>query len=202
MKNKMNHFAILGVLAIVLSFAFKPLHHKKTIVIDAGHGGKDFGAQNETASEKKIVESIANKIYSLNDKNDIEIILLRKDDSFVELNKRISKINKIHPDLMISLHVNSSTNSNENGVIAYVSKQNEFYGKSKEEAQKLIDKIANDKIAKGEVKEANMSLIKNSKCPSVLLEIGYLSNENDKSYLTSENGQNEIANKIFESIKQ
>ncbi|EKT4499932.1 N-acetylmuramoyl-L-alanine amidase, partial [Flavobacterium psychrophilum] len=63
-------------------------------------------------------------------------------------------------------------------------------------------KISNEKLAKGEVKDANFFVIKNSKCPALLLEVGYLSNENDKTYITSESGQNEIANQIFEFIKK
>lgn len=202
MKNKMKLLAFFSALAISLSFAFKPLNNKKIIVIDAGHGGRDFGAQIGAEQEKKIVESIANKIGLLNSKGEIEIVLLRENDNFMELSERVSKTNKINPSLLISLHLNASKNLNENGVNAYVSKQNIFYEKSVENAKSLIDKISNEKLAKGEVKDANFFVIKNSKCPALVLEIGYLSNENDKTYLTSENGQNEIANKIFEFIKK
>ena len=196
-------FTALGLLTIFLLFAFKPLplSNKKTIVIDAGHGGKDIGAQIGAEQEKKIVENIANKISLLNGKDEIEIILLRKDDSFIELSERVSEINKIKPDLVISLHVNSSQDLNENGVNAFVSKQNVFYEKSKESAKDLVDKISNEKLAKGEVKDANYFVLKNSKCPALLVEIGYLTNENNRTYLISENGQNEIANKIVEFIK-
>jgi N-acetylmuramoyl-L-alanine amidase len=202
MKNKMKFLAVLGFLAIFISFAFKPLNDKKIIVIDAGHGGKDFGAQIGVEQEKKIVESIANKISLLNRKGEIEIVLLREDDSFIELSERVSKINKINPSLLISLHLNASKNLNKNGVNAYVSKQNDFYNKSMKSAKSLVENISNEKLAKGHVKDANFFVIKNSKCPALLLEVGYLSNENDKTYLTSENGQDEIANKIFEFIKK
>ena len=202
MKNKMKFLAVLGILTIFLSFAFKPLNDKKIIVIDAGHGGKDFGAQIGGELEKKIVENIANKINLLNGKGEIEIVLLREDDSFIELSERVSKINKINPSLLISLHINASKNTNENGVNAYVSKQNDFYDKSMESAKNLVEKISNEKLAKGEVKDANFFVIKNSKCPALVLEVGYLSNEKDKTYITSENGQNEIANQIFEFIKK
>jgi len=199
----MKSFAVLGILTLFLLFAFKPLPlgSKKTIVIDAGHGGEDTGAQIGAEQEKKIVENIAKKISRLNSKDEIEIILLRNDDSFVELSERVAKINKINPSLVISLHVNSSKNLNQNGVNAYVSKQNGFYEKSKESAENLVDKISNEKLAKGEVKDANYYVLKNSKCPALLVEIGYLTNENDRNYLVSENGQNEIANKIVEFIK-
>ena len=202
MKNKMKFLSVLGILTIFLSFAFKPLNDKKIIVIDAGHGGKDFGAQIGGELEKKIVENIANKISLLNEKGEIEIVLLREDDSFIELSERVVRINKINPSLLISLHINASKNLNENGVNAYVSKQNDFYDKSMESAKNLVNKISNEKLAKGEVKDANFFVIKNSKCPALLLEVGYLSNESDKTYITSESGQNEIANQIFEFIKK
>ncbi|TDP03858.1 N-acetylmuramoyl-L-alanine amidase [Flavobacterium sp. 245] len=199
----MKSLAVSGILILFLLFAFKPLPlgSKKTIVIDAGHGGEDIGAQIGVEQEKKIVENIAKKISVLNGKDEIEIILLRNDDSFIELSERVSKINKINPNLVISLHVNSSPDLNKNGVNAYVSKQNGFYEKSMEDAKSLVDKISNEKLARGEVKEANYYVLKNSKCPALLVEIGYLSNDNDRDYLASENGQNEIANKIVEFIK-
>ena len=156
---------------------------------------------DEAGQEKKIVENIANKIKLLNSNGEFEIILLREDDSFIELSERVSKINKINPSLLISLHVNASKNLNENGVDAFVSNLNGFYEESKEMAEKLVDKIANDKLAKGDVNDAPLMVLRGSKCPALMLEIGYLSNENDRAYITSENGQNEIANKIFEFIK-
>ncbi len=174
---------------------------KKIIVIDAAHGGIDSGAQIGANQEKKIVENIANKIKLLNGKGEFEIILLREDDSFIELSERVSRINKINPSLVISLHVDVSKNTNENGVHAYVSKENAFYEQSKESAKNIIDKISNEKLAKREVKDGPFYVLKHSKCPALLVEVGFLSNENDRTYLVTENGQNEIANKIFEFIK-
>ncbi|REG96470.1 N-acetylmuramoyl-L-alanine amidase [Flavobacterium aquicola] len=195
--------AVLGISAIFILVSFKPLPlDKKIIVIDAGHGGNDNGAQIGAEQEKKIVENIANKINSLNKKGEIEIVLLRKGDRFIALNERVLEINKINPSLVISLHIDASKNINENGVHAYVSKQNVFYEKSMENAKNLVDEITNEKLANGGVKDADSFIIKNSKCPALLVEIGYLSNQNDRTYLTSENGQNEIANKIFEFIKK
>lgn len=181
----------------------KLLKNKKmTIVIDAGHGGKDPGAKIDEELESKIVESLAKKIKALNGNEDLKIILLREDDSFVSLSDRVKKVNEINPDLLISLHLNASKNTNENGVNAYVSSQNEFYEKSLVKANILIDNISNSNLAKGGVKDADLYIVKNSKCPAVLLEVGYLSNEKDKAYLTSEKGKNEIANRIFNFLKQ
>jgi N-acetylmuramoyl-L-alanine amidase len=178
------------------------INSKKVIVIDAGHGGHDFGAKINDELESKIVESLAKKIKLLNLNTEIEIILLREDDSFIALKERTDKINELNPNLLISLHLNTSKNTSTNGVSAYVSSENEFYKTSLEAANKLIDKISNNNLAKGDVKDVNLFIIKNSKCPAILLEVGYLTNENDKTYITSEDGESEIANRILAFLKQ
>lgn len=181
----------------------KLLKNEKTIiVIDAGHGGKDPGAKIDEELESKIVESIAKKIKALNGSEDLKIILLREDDSFVSLSDRVNKINQINPDILISLHLNASKNPNEKGVSAFISSQNGFYEKSLEKANQLIENISNNNLAKGGVKDANLYIIKNSKCPAVLLEVGYLSNANDKAYITSESGKDEIAKNILKLLRE
>jgi N-acetylmuramoyl-L-alanine amidase len=175
---------------------------KKIIVIDAGHGGHDHGAKIDNELESKIVESIAKKIKELNKNNNIEIVLLREDDSFIGLKERTNKVNEINPHLLISLHINTSKNSNVNGVDAFVASENVFYEKSVEAANKLIEKISNNNLVKGNVKDAKLFIIEKSKCPAILLEVGYLTNENDKTYITSEDGKNEIANSILDFLKQ
>ena len=175
---------------------------QKVIVIDAGHGGKDPGAKIDEELESKIVESIAKKIKALNGSEDLKIILLREDDSFVSLSDRVNKINQINPDLLISLHLNASKNPNEKGVNAFISSQNGFYDKSLEKANQLIEEISNNNLTKGGVKDANLYIIKNSKCPAVLLEVGFLSNPNDKAYITSESGKDEIAKNILKLLRE
>ena len=175
---------------------------QKVIVIDAGHGGKDPGAKIDEELESKIVESIAKKIKALNGSEDLKIILLREDDSFVSLSDRVNKINQINPDMLISLHLNASKNPNEKGVYAFISSQNGFYEKSLEKANQLIENISNNNLTKGGVKDANLYIINNSKCPAVLLEVGYLSNANDKAYITSESGKDEIAKNILKLLRE
>ncbi|MEQ3661754.1 MAG: N-acetylmuramoyl-L-alanine amidase [Flavobacterium sp.] len=128
--------------------------------------------------------------------------MLREDDTFIELKERVNKVNAINPHLLISLHINTSQNNNVNGVDAFVSSKNAFYEKSVDAANELIDKISNKNLAKGNVKDASIFIINNSNCPAITLEIGYLTNDNDREYIKSENGVNEIANRILEFLKQ
>lgn len=199
----MKNLAKLAMLALVfLCFAFINAPTIKTIVIDAGHGGEDHGVSHDDLSEKQVVQNIAAKIKSLDLSNEIEIILLREDDSFISLNERVEKINELNPDLLISLHVNYSQNLDENGICAYVSKYNSFYSTSAEKAENLVNTIANENLAKKETKTANLFILKNALCPALLLELGYMTNAEDRKYISSEKGQNEIAGRIMEFLRK
>ncbi|MEL1253862.1 N-acetylmuramoyl-L-alanine amidase [Flavobacterium sp. DGU38] len=202
MKTKTRILGVLAVLGLFVILAFKPLNDKKVIVIDAGHGGHDFGATLGGFEEKALVEKISKKIKALNKDENIEIVLLRDGDHFMELSERVSIINNLKADLVVSLHVNTSKDSKKRGFEVYVSNKNEqFKEASTLKAKKLLSTISNQSLAKGEVKEAPFYIMKNSNCPAVLIELGYLSNENDRNYITSEIGQNELAAQILESVK-
>jgi N-acetylmuramoyl-L-alanine amidase len=199
MKTKIRISLVL-ITALFGLFAFKPLD-KKIIVIDAGHGGHDFGATLNGMQEKAIVQTIAEKIKSQNKNENLEIVLLRDGDHEMELSERVSKINNLNPSLVISLHVNSSENFSKNGIEAYVSSNPKFHDQSKAHAEIVIDKVAGNYFSKGEVKDASFYILKNSNCPAITLEMGYLSNINDRNYIATEKGQTEIADKILEAIK-
>lgn len=200
MKTKIKILVILSAVVFGL-FAFKSLEAKKIIVIDASHGGDDFGATLNGLQEKTIVETIAKKIKAQNKNENLEIVLLREGDHFMELSERVSIINNLNPSLVISLHINTSENFSKNGVHAFVYSKSKFYNESKTNAEILVDKVAGDYFSKSEVKDASFYILKNSNCPAMTLEVGYLSNVNDRNYITSEKGQNEIAEKILEAVK-
>jgi N-acetylmuramoyl-L-alanine amidase len=201
MKTNIKISGILSAALLFCLFAFKPLEDKKVIVIDAGHGGHDFGAAMHGFQEKDISEVIAKKIKALNKDSNLEIVLLRDGDHVMELSERVSVINNLKPDLVISLHVNASKNLESNGVEAYIASKADFYEKSKETAVKIVNEISGENLSKGKIGEAPFYILKNSNCAAIVLEMGFLSNNNDRGYLNSEIGQNEIATKILGAIK-
>lgn len=193
--------SLLSLCAVVFLVSFTTTNNKKLIVIDAGHGGHDHGASYNELYEKDIVEQIAKKIFEKNDPSTVELVLLRDTDNFISLADRINRINELNPDLVLSLHINSNSMKNSSGVEAYVCENNSNHKMAKEQAEKLVNAIANDKLQSRGVKQANFMILKKSNAPSVSLEIGFLSNENDRAYITSEEGQNEIAANIVKSIQ-
>ncbi|WP_338375527.1 N-acetylmuramoyl-L-alanine amidase [uncultured Flavobacterium sp.] len=193
--------ALLSLCLVVVLLSFTSLNNKKLVVIDAAHGGHDNGAAKNELYEKDIVEQIAKKIFQKNDPSKVEIVLLRDTDNFISLEDRINTINELNPDLVISLHTNYHSENNKSGVEAYVSAKNSQHEASTEQARKLIEAIANEKLQSRGVKQANFMILRKSNCPAITLELGFLSNENDRNYLTSEEGQNEIATNIIKSIQ-
>ncbi|WP_114820399.1 N-acetylmuramoyl-L-alanine amidase [Chryseobacterium sp. KLBC 52] len=175
--------------------SFTPVN-KKYIVIDAGHGGNDFGATYGEILEKNIALSIAKEIRKINESQDkYEVILTRDSDSYPTLAERTEQINKLSPEMVISLHVNSSPEKerSDNGFEVYV--QNSDV--SKELAGKIYKKFHARKIS-----ESNLHMLRETKAPAVLVELGFINNSDNRNYITSEKGQKEIAQKFVEIINE
>jgi N-acetylmuramoyl-L-alanine amidase len=187
---------LLGIAILLLAFAFTPTA-KKIVVIDVGHGGNDPGAQVGSALEKEIVMSIARKIQVLNTNTNIEIILSRDQDQFKSLSERTQFINSLNPDLVISLHAGISTNPQLSGADIFISNQNIKKNQSGVLALNLLYSINSEKV---EIKKADFYVLKNSLAPAALVELGLLSNNEDRAYLTSEAGQKELAQSILNAI--
>jgi N-acetylmuramoyl-L-alanine amidase len=96
--------------AVVLGNQKKSEFRFKTIVIDAGHGGKDPGAHGAYSLEKNVALAIAKKVRQLiNDEMpDINVIMTRTTDRFIELNRRSEIANENNANLFVSIHCNSS----------------------------------------------------------------------------------------------
>jgi N-acetylmuramoyl-L-alanine amidase len=198
-----NTTKVILFLITIISFSFaspKRLEPKKiNIVIDASHGGNDFGVTSNSITEKQIVEQITKKIKSSN--NNVVIHLTRYEDDFISLEERTDFINKIKPDLVLSLHVNASLNNKTSGLEFYVAKETEFFEKSNEIAGKLNKKFSeNTNLKMLGIKTGPFYILKKSDVPAVIIELGYLTNENDKKYLIDDNEQNKMAKSISEFI--
>ena len=187
---------LLGIAILLIAFAFTPTP-KKIVVIDVGHGGNDPGAQVGSALEKEIVMSIARKIQVLNTNTNIEIILSRDQDQFKSLSERTQFINSLNPDLVISLHAGISNNPQLSGADIFISNQNIKKNQSGVLALNLFYSINSEKV---EIKKADFYVLKNSLAPAALVELGLLSNNEDRAYLTSEAGQKELAQSILNAI--
>lgn len=100
----------LYIIILYISLLSSALAKPFTIVIDAGHGGKDPGAVGATLKEKDINLRVALALGKLVEANmkDVKVVYTRKTDVFVELNERAAIANRNKADLFVSIHTNAS----------------------------------------------------------------------------------------------
>lgn len=105
-----------------ISYSQSTVYKLKTVVIDAGHGGKDPGAVGKVAKEKDITLAIALKTgkYIQEKVPGVKVIYTRSTDEFIELHKRAEIANKNNANLFISIHVNASTNTAAYGTDSWI----------------------------------------------------------------------------------
>ncbi|MGF7038660.1 N-acetylmuramoyl-L-alanine amidase family protein [Mucilaginibacter lappiensis] len=108
-------FFIAGLFSATLSFGQQDVANAsrfkfKTVIIDAGHGGKDPGAHGAYSKEKNVALSIAKKLRDLilDETTGIKVVMTRSTDVFIELHKRTDIANSNNGNLFISIHCNSS----------------------------------------------------------------------------------------------
>lgn len=191
MKSLLKFTFLLGIL---MSFSFSNNPEKRIIVIDAGHGGEDKGSMRNGIQEKDIVLDIAKKIKALNKDKNIEIILTRDQDTYPALVERSNFINNKKPNMVISLHMNSMQNNTER-------KGSEIYYQDNDTSKKLAESLA-ENFNNCLTKHLNLHILRQSTSPAIMLELGFISNEDDRNYYNSEIGKTEAAEKILSFIQK
>lgn len=217
-----------------------------TVVLDAGHGGKDSGNRGNNYYEKHIALKVTLTIGNILEKNpDIKVVYTRKNDVFIPLDKRADIANNAKADLFVSIHCDAHTSQaygagtfvlglhanernfkiaqKENSVIFleedYEKKYDGFDPNNPESVISLVlmqetyldqsivaadiiqqSFVKNLKRKNRTVKQAGFLVLRNTYMPSVLVELGFLTNKLEGSYLNSKKGQNDMAQAIAEAI--
>jgi len=234
---------IIGVF-LISSVQKKPF----TVVIDAGHGGKDPGALGSSSYEKDIALAVALDLGAIikDSLKDVKVIFTRDKDVFVELHKRAQIANDARADLFISIHCNSSVAKHAHGSETYVmglhanernmavaQRENEVISKEDDsalyegfnldspETRILLENFQNAYLLnsanlalkiqsefKNYVKrhdrgihQAGFIVLWKTNLPSVLIELGFISNYDEEKFLKGKKGQKEIAIGIFKALK-
>jgi len=181
----------------------------KTIILDAGHGGKDFGASSGNVKESELNLAITNKlkenlvrqgaivIQTREDNNDLSDpnALYRKKSDF---DNRIKLINNSHVDMYISIHQNIYQNEKYYGPQVFYDPKitdNEEIAKAiQEELNKFTNTDRKIKIITGTYMYNKLNV------KGVLIECGFLSNNNEKNKLQDEKYQDDITKTITNAI--
>ncbi|WP_256941098.1 N-acetylmuramoyl-L-alanine amidase [Bacillus sp. EAC] len=171
----------------------------KTIVIDAGHGGKDIGASGQNGTNEKDVTlaMVKNLENELEKKTGANIILTRNDDVKVSLADRVKISEDNNADLFVSIHFDAFFTNEVEGITSYYNK------KSDEPIAALI----HDQLFKNglDARDRGVSfgdyyVLRENTRPAILLELGYISNSTDEARMTSEEFQTNTTNSIVDGI--
>ena len=155
-----------------------------TIVIDAGHGGYDAGAVNGSRYEKNDNLRMALAVGKRLENCGIRVIYTRTDDTFIPLLERSRISNNNNVDLFASFHRNSATNPSANGVetIVYTNAS----AKSRQAATNLQNALTQVGVQSDRgVKTGNLSVLRETNAPALLLELGFISNDRDNQLFDS-----------------
>ncbi len=251
MAQKYNKIRVL-ILVIVAMCGLYPVsivaQQNFTVVLDAGHGGKDPGAIGKKIKEKDINLEIVLKLGNLIKKNhpDVKVVYTRSKDVFVELSERAKIANRNKADLFISVHTNAAQSKTAKGTETYalgLAKTEENLEVAKRENSVIL--LEDDYSTKYEgfdptsaesyimfdfmqsmyleqsinlassvqeqfrtkakrsdrgVRQGAFWVLRATSMPSILIEVGYISNAEEENYLALSSSRQKLAESIYEAF--
>ena len=172
---------------------------KYKIVIDAGHGGKDSGAVGNSLKEKDINLRVTLKVGKELENLGYEVIYTRKTDLFLELHQRANIANQSNADAFVSIHINATENITAQG---YETFSYPTSAKGARLAKDIHDSIIGAKLYTKNrgTKTANFAVLRQTKMPAALIELGFITNKEDVQLMTSK--EDEFVEAIVKGINK
>ena len=224
MKVKTIYLIILAVLlisfCIVMFSAFSNItahtsadidDDRITVIIDAGHGGEDGGAEVDGVLEKDINLSIADKLADTLRLCGVRVTEIRDEDISVyddsaqtlrekkvsDLKHRVEIVNGSENNILVSIHQNKFDNNAYSGAQVFYSSNND---KSRVLAESIrnsvVSLLQNDNTRELKPANSDIYLLDNATVPAVIVECGFLSNDEERAKLLDSGYQSEMAYSI------
>lgn len=171
----------------------------KTVIIDAGHGGKDSGAVSPITGqkEKDLALDTAKRVAN-NLGRDFKIVMMRSDDTFVDLDERVARANQYGGAILVSIHYNSGP-SGIRGPETYYWRV-DSHGLAVRCQQAMAGASPAESGNRGMVRR-RIRLTRNPEIPCLLLEGGYLSNAAESRQISDPGYRQKLANAIAGAIR-
>jgi N-acetylmuramoyl-L-alanine amidase len=166
------------------------------IVLDAGHGGKDIGANRSGVYEKDLNLSLALLVRDALVAKGFKVYMTRSTDVFLPLPEISAITNRVHPDLFVSIHHNASVNPALNGIETYYYTPQSIALARKVHAREINAVGVRD----GGVKQARFYVIHHTDVPAVLCEVGYVSNPSELDALQTMDRKLKTARSIADGV--
>ena len=244
--RSMRKYLIIGI-ALLFSLALTAAKNY-TVVLDAGHGGKDPGAVGKFSQEKDLNLALALEVGKMLKKQypDVNVVYTRSTDVFIPLQTRADIANKNDADLFISIHTNASENKASKGVetfilgnekaeknldvamrenavmklesdykttyqgfdpnsidsyIMFELMQNNFMDQSLQFATQVQKHFVGhlNRSDRG-VQQASFWVLLKTACPSILFEMGFISNAEEEKYLNADSTMHKMATALVKAF--
>lgn len=195
----------------VAARAVKPtiIVQKGFVLLDPGHGGQDVGTQS--ISKPRYQEKSLNLVTAKFAKDYLQqlgyrVEMTRQEDKFISLEKRAEMANEKQPDVFVSIHYNSAPSAQAQGieVFFYQSKENKKRAaESKHLAQVILKSVLAETDAKSRgIKHGDYAVIRETDMPAILIEGGFVTNEEELERLKNPNYLKKLAWGIAKGVDE
>lgn len=180
-------------------YAVSSSKQKYLVVIDPGHGGNDPGALGSGGiKEKDVTLGVSYYVRQMLIESGIGVLLARSDDSEILLQPRVDVANNNKSDIFVSIHCNAMEGSSPMGVETYF-RTPQSTGLAKTMHKNMIKTLNTPDRG---IRIRNFFVIRKTTMPSVLIEIGYITNYKEGILLSTADYQKKVAVAIFNGIKE
>ena len=168
-----------------------------TVVVDAGHGGKDNGAYRKFGGAEKVANlDVAKRLSRKLRESDLKIVMTRSTDVFIPLEQRVEIENAEKNSIFVSIHFNDSRRRGVHGFETYYHSANSF-----DLAHRIQSKLMTiPRSANRGVHTANFRVLRLANYPAVLVECGFLSNRFEGGEARDSEYREALADRIAEAI--
>ena len=166
------------------------------VVVDAGHGGKDGGTGRDGVLEKHLNLDNVLLLEAALKRRGVDVVLTRRSDVFLPLPSISEAANQAQPDVFVSIHHNASTNSGIAGIETYY-----YHAPSLPLARAVHNSLVGGFPSKDRgVRKAQFYVINHTSAPSILVEVGYLSNSAERQELQSAARQRKAMEAVADGV--
>ncbi len=170
---------------------------EKVVVIDPGHGGIDYGAIRSGINEKDITTDVSARVAKMLRSDGYTVYMTRDEDKTVSLQERVDFSEERNPDIFVSIHVNSSEGTTATGI------ETHYYHDYSIGLAKVVHAAMAKHINSKDrgLFKSKFYVINHTTVPAILVEIGFISNEEEREDLISDKRKQATAKAIVEGIK-
>jgi len=170
-----------------------------TIIVDAGHGGHDPGAQGVSRlPEKAITLAITTRLVRLLESAGARVVTTRSRDVFIELDDRAAMADRVRTDLFVSIHADSAARAAASGATVYIARN--ASGTSERAGEAVAAALRRAGIECRGIHRAGFRVLVGHSRPAMLVECGFLTNSRDAALLNTAAYQDRLAAAIADGI--